>query len=47
MVHALGAVFQDEFHEVDKQWLTKAKEKLRKPGDAKTAEQPEATLQKR
>jgi hypothetical protein len=28
MVHALGAVFQDELKNIDKQWLTKANTKL-------------------
>jgi hypothetical protein len=42
MVHALGAVFQDDLHDVEKRWLTRAEVKLRKPVDS-TPEQPEAT----
>jgi hypothetical protein len=28
MVHALGAIFQDELKNIDKQWFSKAKAKL-------------------
>ena len=28
MVHALGAIFQDELKNIDKQWFTRAKAKL-------------------